>query len=107
MHSVRVTKLSMPSSPGAEEPPSKKLFASIRYFIASSLPVQRADQLRHVLDINGAIYVEKGSLDPALNTIITNSHRFEGWEDVMKIEQVNVVTDKWVERSIVLGKMQL
>jgi hypothetical protein len=97
----------MPSSPGAEDLPAKELFASIRYFIASSLPVQRADQLRHVLDTNGAVFVEEGSLDPTLNTIITNSHRFEGWEDAMKREQVRVVTDKWVEKSVILGKMQL
>jgi hypothetical protein len=92
----------MPSSPGA--PTAPELFASIRYIIASSLPVQRSDQLRHVLDINGAVYVEKGLLDPTLNTIITNSNRFEGWEDVS--QRVQVVVDKWVERSLILGKTQ-
>lgn len=97
----------MPSSPGADAPPAQKLFASVRYFIVSSMPVQRADQLRHILDINGAVYLEKGSLDTALNTVITNSHRFEGWENVVKREQVRVVSDKWVERSVILGKMQL
>jgi len=97
----------MPSSPGAEAPTAQKLFASVRYIIASSLPVQRADQLRHILDINGAVYVEKGSLDTTLNTVITNSQRFEGWENVVKREQVRVVSDKWVERSMILGKMQL
>lgn len=96
----------MPSSPGPQGPSTQELFPSIRYIIASSLPAQRSDQLRHVLDINGAVYLEQGLSDPTLNTIITNSNRFEGWEDVAANKRVRVVTDKWVERSVILGKMQ-
>ncbi|KIJ92958.1 hypothetical protein K443DRAFT_125763 [Laccaria amethystina LaAM-08-1] len=36
--------------------------------------------------------------------IITNSHRFEGSGEVEA--GVNVVTDQWVDRSLVLGRMQ-
>lgn len=96
----------MSSSPGPEELPEKELFTSVCYIIASSLPGERADQLRHILDINGAVYLEKGLVDTTLNTIITNSNRFEGWEDAARRQNIRVVSDKWVERSVVLGKLQ-
>ena len=93
----------MPPSP--ELP--KEIFETIRYFIASSLPSSRAGELRHVLDSNGATYLDQGLRDISLTTAITNSNRFEGWEEISQRRGVDVVTDKWVERSLILGKLQL
>ena len=95
-----------PQMPSSSSSASPAVFSSIRYAIASSLPAHRADQFRHVLDTNGASYLPKGIPDPSLNTLITNSNRFEGWEDVATRAGVRVVTDKWVERSVLLGKTQ-
>ena len=52
-----------------------------------------------------------------MNLVVSNSMRFEGWEKVKErnerrkrgeegVEEVYVVTDKWVDRSLVLGKTQ-
>ncbi|KIJ92959.1 hypothetical protein K443DRAFT_684887 [Laccaria amethystina LaAM-08-1] len=78
-----------------------QLLASVRYFLSSSLPQDRQDDLRQVLGSNGATAAAK--LKDATH-IITNSHRFEGSGEVEA--GVNVVTDQWVDRSLVLGKMQ-
>lgn len=68
-----------------------------------------------MLDRNGAH--EAGLKE--VNLVITNSMKFEGWEEVKEknesrktavrgeeAEEVYVVTDKWVDRSLVLGKVQ-
>ena len=88
------------------EPP-KEIFETIRYVIASSIPSSRAEQLRHVLESNGATYLNQGLRDPSLTMVVTNSNRFEGWEDVSQKQGVDVVTEKWVERSLTLGKIHL
>lgn len=95
----------MPSSP---HPQQHQFFAAIRYIIASSLPTSRADELKHVLDTNGAVYLPNGLHDSSLTTVITNSNRFEGWEVVnaQRERVVEVVTDQWVERSLILGRLQ-
>ena len=53
--------------------------ASVRYFLSSSLPLDRQDDLRQVLDSNGA--TPAATLKDATH-IITNSHRFEGSGEV-------------------------
>lgn len=56
-----------------------QLLASVRYFLSSSLPQDRQDDLRQVLDSNGA--TPAATLKDATH-IITNSHRFEGSGEV-------------------------
>lgn len=85
---------------------SGALFGSTHYFIASSIVPDRVEELRHVLDTNGAHFIESGLKDPKLNTVISNSSRFEGWEELSGKDSVHVVTEDWVERSLVLGKLQ-
>ena len=94
-----------------------QLLASVRYLLSSSQPLDRQDDLRQVLDSNGA--TPAATLKDATH-IITNSHRFEGSGEVEA--GVHVVTvcvacfersgrcltclyDQW-GRSLVLGKMQ-
>jgi mediator of DNA damage checkpoint protein 1 len=92
------------------------LFASFNYHISPSFPSPRIEELKHVLDSNGASEVAasgEGWLKE-VNLVVTNSMRFEGWEDVKERNEsrkegeaeVYIVTDKWVDRSLVLGKTQ-
>jgi len=57
-----------------------------------------------VLQEYGANRAEGGLKDEKLTTVIAN---WEGWEEVGEDSSIDVVTDKWVERSVVLGKLQL
>ncbi|KAF9037073.1 hypothetical protein BJ165DRAFT_1375475 [Panaeolus papilionaceus] len=83
------------------------LFNKARYFIASSITPQRALELSFLLDNNGAKKAEQGPEDDELNLIITNSLRFEGWQSVSGKEGVELVTDLWVEKGLLTGKLQL
>ena len=96
-------------------PNGEMLFASFKYHISPSFTFTRIEELKHVLDRNGAH--EAGLKE--VNLVITNSMKFEGWEEVKEknesrktavrgeeAEEVYVVTDKWVDRSLVLGKVQ-
>ena len=65
-----------------------QLLASVRYFLSSSLPQDRQDDLRQVLDSNGA--TPAATLKDATIHIITNSHPFEGSKEVDAV--VHVVT---------------
>ena len=71
-----------------------------------------------MLDRNGASEVENSEeWLKEVNLVVSNSMKFEGWEEVKErnerrkageeaVEEVYVVTDKWVDRSLVLGKTQ-
>ncbi|KAK0225943.1 hypothetical protein IW262DRAFT_726268 [Armillaria fumosa] len=77
------------------------LFQDVRYFLPSSFPEDRAAELRLGLDKNGAVAVD--SMNGATH-IITNTNRFENWQEVG--DDVAVVTDLWVDRSLTMGKLQ-
>lgn len=66
-----------------------------------------------MLDHNGAHEVAGEGWLKEVNLVVSNSMKFEGWEEVKERneskgeeEGVYVVTDKWVDRSLVLGKTQ-
>ena len=93
------------------------LFASFKYHISPSFPSTRIEELRHVLERNGASSCDGEAWLKEVNLVVSNSTKFEGWEDVKERnerkrleggdgEEVYVVTDKWVDRSLVLGKIQ-
>lgn len=96
------------------------LFTSFKYHISSSFPSSRIEELKHVLDGNGACETAGGEgWLKEVNLVVTNSMKFEGWEEVKERnerrklggegeeeEEVYVVTDKWVDRSLVLAKTQ-
>ncbi|KDQ49612.1 hypothetical protein JAAARDRAFT_165491 [Jaapia argillacea MUCL 33604] len=76
------------------------LFSEVRYHLPSCWPPHRATELATILDANGASEV---ALDEATH-VITNSNWFEDWQSVG--DDVHIVTDNWVDRSLILGKLQ-
>ncbi|TFK35317.1 hypothetical protein BDQ12DRAFT_714751 [Crucibulum laeve] len=101
-------------------------FAGVRYHLASCLSISRVNNLRHALNANGSTEAA-GLEDETLTHVVTDSHRFEGWEVVeernarmresKEVEgstgegdggqkQIHIITDTWVEKSIIHGKMQ-
>ncbi|KAF9480753.1 hypothetical protein BDN70DRAFT_856332 [Pholiota conissans] len=99
-------------------------FKGQTYHIASSFPPARAEELDAALSAHGATRAE-GVNDLSLNLVIADSPVWEGWEIVEQRERearekdgvmegaeprarlVEVVTDKWVDRSLLTGKLQL
>ena len=84
-----------------------QLLASVRYFLFSSLPQDRQDDLRQVLDSNGA--TPAATLKDATH-IITNAYRFEGLGEVDG--EVHVVTvrvacfwKEWALSDLFIGPM--
>ncbi|KAK2464910.1 hypothetical protein APHAL10511_002986 [Amanita phalloides] len=77
------------------------IFDGVIFHLPSSLPAERRAELKYVLVQNGAKNAR--SIHVATH-IITNTNKFEGCQDVGG--QVAVVTDMWVERSVILEKMQ-
>ena len=65
-----------------------KRLTPLRYFLSSSLPQDRRDDLRQVLDSNGE--TPAATLKDATIHIVTNLDRFEGSEEVEAA--VHVVT---------------
>ncbi|KAF8987641.1 hypothetical protein BDQ17DRAFT_1435488 [Cyathus striatus] len=80
------------------------IFTDIVFFLSPTYPPLRAQQLRHVMIAHGATEASRPS-DTRITHAISDSWRFEGWRDVQR-EGVVVVTDKWVERSVILSKPQ-
>ncbi|TFK48096.1 hypothetical protein OE88DRAFT_1685439 [Heliocybe sulcata] len=88
------------SSSSIVSDPQMHVFEDVYYFLAPSLSAQRRQELATVLDANGATPVD---LDQATH-VITNSNNFEGRQLVG--EDAAVVSDYWVDRSMVLAKKQ-
>ncbi|THH09395.1 hypothetical protein EW145_g2052 [Phellinidium pouzarii] len=76
------------------------LFSDVKYALSTSFPTHRLDELVKILDANGAT---KATVDEASH-VITSTLQFEGREAVAS--NVNIVTDEWVDRCIVHGKLQ-
>ena len=76
------------------------IFTDVLYFVSPSLPEERHLEVSELLLANGGL----GSALNEATHVITNTNRFEGWQTVR--EGVAIVTEKWVERCMVLGKMQ-
>ncbi|KAJ7594325.1 hypothetical protein C8J56DRAFT_854426 [Mycena floridula] len=77
------------------------LFEKVQYHLPSSLCTAIRSQLSTALNGNGA--VESKTITDATH-IISNSLRFEGWQNVDP--SIAVVTPLWVDRSMLLGKLQ-
>ncbi|KAG5651886.1 hypothetical protein H0H81_007043 [Sphagnurus paluster] len=72
------------------------LFDGVRYLLSPSLPEQRALDLSQALENDGAVRVNSLD-DPSLTHIITNTNRFERWQDVAEREEaktLHVVTTR-------------
>jgi len=65
-----------------------KLFSSVKYFIAPSYSAENQELLRHLLNENGA---QEAQTPADASHVITNSLRFEGWQDVPESTVVTTV----------------
>jgi hypothetical protein len=98
---VRVTARVKPATlQSLHKTATMPIFNDVLYYLSQSLPPQRQQSLSTLLLANGAV---QASLSKATH-VVTNTRRFEGWQGVG--QNVAVVTERWVERSMVLGKMQ-
>ncbi|KAJ3936502.1 MAG: hypothetical protein NXY57DRAFT_885636, partial [Lentinula lateritia] len=80
-----------------------QLFAKAVIYLPSSFSPLRIQQLTHLIESHGGIATR--SPDGATH-VVTNSHRFEGWQGFQGDDAKPVCTEKWVERSVILGKLQ-
>ncbi|KAJ7287447.1 BRCT domain-containing protein [Mycena rebaudengoi] len=77
------------------------LFDPVRYYLPETLSSKRSSWISQALDSNGAQQAK--SIDSATH-IITNSSRFAGWQDLDGTAAV--ISDVWVERTLLLGELQ-
>lgn len=112
-----------PTSSPSRIAQSKTIFEGVSFHIASSFHPERISELEAALLAHGARQA-KGLDDEALNIVVADGPRWEGWHiirdmeldeqsqasietsDSRKRRKVEVVTDNWVERSIVLNRLQ-
>ncbi|KAJ6499219.1 hypothetical protein C8R45DRAFT_821020 [Mycena sanguinolenta] len=73
-------------------------FHGVEYYLPETLPEERRLHLKHTIEGNGG---QKAATIKSATHIITNSHRFEGWQD---IDEGKIVSDFWVDRSMILGE---
>ncbi|KAJ7783264.1 hypothetical protein B0H16DRAFT_1357900 [Mycena metata] len=77
-----------------------KLFQSVKYWLPETIPETRRSDLAQALGGNGGERVD--SIASATH-IITNSIRFQGWQDVP--DTVEIVSELWVDRTMILGEL--
>ncbi|KAJ3989917.1 hypothetical protein F5890DRAFT_975129 [Lentinula detonsa] len=101
-----------------------QLFDKVVIYLPSSLAPVRVQQLSHLIESHGGT-VTRSVDDATVTHVVTNSHRFEGWQSFQGENSRPVCTvrililymfrasdilpqiqDKWVERSAILGKLQ-
>jgi hypothetical protein len=64
-----------------------KLFRSVKHYLPETLPQERRSDLASVIESNGG---QKAQTIHSATHIITNSYRFQGWQDVP--QGVEIVT---------------
>ncbi|KAL1685752.1 hypothetical protein GGG16DRAFT_65676 [Schizophyllum commune] len=79
----------------------KPLFHSVVYYISPSLRSSRREQLQAALDAHGA---RASTTISDATHIITDTTRFDGWKEAN--EGAEIVTDRWVDRSVVLDRAE-
>ena len=92
---IPCTKLPRMNQNDDEPNAGMQLLASVRYFLSSSLPQDRQDDLRQVLDSNGAT----PAATLKMPHIEMNPHRFEGSGEVEAGVHVVMVRVASFERS--------
>jgi hypothetical protein len=74
------------------------VFDGVHYVISSSIPPEQRKELSDLLDLNGAT-----SAPPHTHLIaLAGSHTQHE-----HVGSLHVVSEMWVQRSIILGKLQL
>ncbi|KAL1658835.1 hypothetical protein GGF50DRAFT_66503 [Schizophyllum commune] len=79
----------------------KPLFHSVVYYVSPSLRSSRREQLQAALDAHGA---RASTTISDATHIITDTTRFDGWKEAN--EGAEIVTDRWVDRSVVLDRAE-
>ncbi|KAJ7178477.1 hypothetical protein C8R43DRAFT_1117863 [Mycena crocata] len=78
------------------------LFHSIAFYLPETLSEERRYEITLAVTSNGG--EQANSIDSATH-IITNSNRFQGWQDAQDSKTVQIVSDLWVDRSMILGQV--
>ncbi|KAH7904938.1 hypothetical protein BJ138DRAFT_847927, partial [Hygrophoropsis aurantiaca] len=78
------------------------IFDGVYYLLSPSLTPARRTDLKSILELNGALPASAKS--SRLSHIVTNTPNFDGARDIK--EGVKVISDKWVDRSVIMGKLQ-
>ncbi|KAL4080140.1 hypothetical protein V8B97DRAFT_700237 [Scleroderma yunnanense] len=79
------------------------VFDGVRYILSSSLPPTRRHELASILDLNGATTAGPHTHLIALGGSYSHKHSQDGEPENSELK---VVSDNWVDRSIVMGKLQ-
>ncbi|KAG6333418.1 hypothetical protein ID866_5668 [Astraeus odoratus] len=79
------------------------VFDGVHYLLSPSLPPSRRHELKSILDLNGAAAV--GPHTHVITLSGSNSHS-DKLEEQSGKNVLKVVSDKWVDRSVIMGKMQ-
>ncbi|KAH7922021.1 hypothetical protein BV22DRAFT_1121771 [Leucogyrophana mollusca] len=79
------------------------IFDGVYYLLSPSLSPARRTELQSILDLNGALPAAAQST--RLTHVVTNTPHFDGAHSVK--DGVKVVSDRWVDRSVIMGKLQL
>ncbi|KAJ7096238.1 hypothetical protein C8R44DRAFT_683728 [Mycena epipterygia] len=74
-------------------------FTPVKFYLPETLSPSRRSELAHGIERNGG----KSAKIHSATHIITNSTRFQGWQDVD--ESVAIISDMWVDRSLILGQL--
>lgn len=75
------------------------VFDGVRYSLSSSLSPTRRNELSAILDLNGA--VSHPSYTHLIALPASHAHK-----NATNDPAVKLVTDRWVDRSVVMGKRQ-
>ncbi|KAJ3755591.1 hypothetical protein EV360DRAFT_85757 [Lentinula raphanica] len=83
-----------------------QIFNKLVIYLPSSLSAIRSRQLTDLIETHGGT-VARSADDTTITHVVTNSHRFEGWQNFQgETTSRPVCTEKWLERSVILGKLQ-
>ncbi|KAJ4483255.1 hypothetical protein J3R30DRAFT_3698036 [Lentinula aciculospora] len=80
-----------------------QLFTNLIIYLPSSFSPVRLQQLTHLIETHGGSVTRSPE---GATHVVTNSHRFEGWQGFQGEYPKPICTEKWVERSAILGKLQ-
>jgi hypothetical protein len=72
---------------GQRVSPMNQLFSGVKFYIPETLSQERSSQLTHAIESNGG---ERADTIQSATHIITNSHRFQGWQDAEDVTTVSV-----------------
>ncbi|KAH7922019.1 hypothetical protein BV22DRAFT_1131801 [Leucogyrophana mollusca] len=79
------------------------IFDGVYCLLSPSLSPARRTDLQPILDLNDALPAAAQST--RLTHVVTNTPHFDGAHSVK--DGVKAVSDRWVDRNVIMGKLQL